>query len=243
MSLEERLIKEPMRKKLILEALKREIDQEDDTGNSQWVMAVAVAPFERDERTDDLEEGELPTHTARVIIKTDCSPYVDGTDVYFHLDLDKGLADCQRFEYLWASYEPKFHGGTVVDALNWTYKLADLYYLKLDNPSQLEVWLNKLEKVIQELDVENLADYSLKYNELNLCQFYQSILEQVLQEEYLLVTGREEHSGSYILTLHLKGRLPTLFTSKAWYNLDDVKAEIVASILRPLVKSRPQDKS
>ncbi len=60
-------------KRLILEAIKQELEQTEETGYSQWVMAVAVAPFIKDDRTAHLKE-EIPTHTARVILKTNTSP-------------------------------------------------------------------------------------------------------------------------------------------------------------------------
>lgn len=99
-----------MEKRLILEALKKELEQEvRETGDSQWLMAVAVALFQPTERPVSLE-GEQPTHTARVILKTKSSPFVDGTDIPFTVNLDNKTADCSRWADLWAEYEPIFHG-------------------------------------------------------------------------------------------------------------------------------------
>ena len=120
-----------------------------------WVLAVAIIPFEECvenspflpynikgaigyvQQTDEparshyLSQG-TPTFIARVVLgmnsKAGMLPYVDGTDVYLVIDVEKQQADF-IWEDAWVEGPPMFHGGTIQDALTWVRQMTEPIYL------------------------------------------------------------------------------------------------------------------
>lgn len=125
-----------------------------------WVLAVAAIPFEEDiensaflpyklkganyydENIDIpakhyyLSQG-IPTYIVRVVLGMNSlagtSPYVDGTDVYLLIDVEKQTADF-IWEEVWEEGSPKFHGGTVGDAISWVKQMTEPIYLQYSDP-------------------------------------------------------------------------------------------------------------
>lgn len=125
-----------------------------------WVLAVAIIPFEEiienseflpynlkganyyDDSNDIpakeyyLSQG-TPTHIARVVLgmssAAGISPYVDGTDVYLVVDAEKQTVDF-IWEEVWVEGVPKFHGGTVQDALKWVMQTQEPIFLQIEDP-------------------------------------------------------------------------------------------------------------
>ncbi|MFA4133867.1 MULTISPECIES: hypothetical protein [unclassified Brevibacillus] len=123
-----------------------------------WVLAVAAIPFEESiensaflpysiegtigyiEQMDEpaknyyLSQG-TPTDIVRVILgmstKAGTSPYVDGTDVYLVVDVEKQQAEF-IWEEVWMEGPPKFHGGTVPDALKWVKQMVEPFYIQYE---------------------------------------------------------------------------------------------------------------
>lgn len=127
-----------------------------------WVLAAAVIPFEEkiensaflpfnlkganyyDENSDIpareyyLSRG-TPTHIVRVVLGMSSPagtlPYVDGTDVYLIVDGEKQTADF-IWEEVWVEGAPKFHGGTIPDALKWIRQMTEAIYIQTIDPFQ-----------------------------------------------------------------------------------------------------------
>ena len=66
----------------ILKAIKGELEFDDDYGYSQWIMAVSIKKKSND------------TYLTRTVIKTNQSPYVDGTDIT--VSIIDGKAEVRR---------------------------------------------------------------------------------------------------------------------------------------------------
>lgn len=125
-----------------------------------WVLAAAAIPFEENiensgflpynlkgaeyyDENNDIPAREYylsqgtPTHIVRVVLgmstHAGTSPYVDGTDVYMIVDKEKQTADF-IWEEVWAEGAPKFHGGTIPDALRWVGQMTEPIFLMLGDP-------------------------------------------------------------------------------------------------------------
>lgn len=125
-----------------------------------WVLAAAAIPFEENIENSDFlpynlkgveyydENNDIPareyylsqgtpTHIARVVLgmssTAGISPYVDGTDVYLVVDEERQAADF-LWEEVWAEGAPKFHGGTIPDALKWVRQMTAPFYIQKDDP-------------------------------------------------------------------------------------------------------------
>ncbi|GEC93335.1 hypothetical protein [Brevibacillus brevis] len=124
------------------------------------IVAVAAIPFEEntensaflpynlkganyyDENNDTrakeyyLSQG-TPTHIVRVVLgmssPSGTLPYVDGTDVYLVVNVEKQTADFM-WEEVWAEGAPKFHGGTIPDALKWVRQMTEPFQIQLKDP-------------------------------------------------------------------------------------------------------------
>ncbi|WP_142067163.1 hypothetical protein [Brevibacillus sp. AG162] len=124
-----------------------------------WVIAVAIIPFEEsiensaflpytikgaeyyDEKNDVpareyyLSEG-TPTHIVRVLLGmstlADISSYVDGTDIYLVVDVEKQTADF-IWEEVWVEGAPKFHGGTIPHALAWVKQMKEPLFIQYED--------------------------------------------------------------------------------------------------------------
>ena len=109
----------------ITEILKTELEYADkDCGYSQWVLGVSI----KKDRSKHRIIGS-PTYIARVVVKTNESPFVDGMDVLFTLPEDDVIIELNYYENT-----PEFQGGSVESSLKWLAKLEDIYYLQLDDP-------------------------------------------------------------------------------------------------------------
>ena len=113
----------------IIETLKQELENTDSSSNySQWILGVSI----RNKRTEGSVVGNAK-YTARVVVKTNQSPFVDGMDIEFTVPEDDVLIDPDYFENT-----PEFQGGTVKDSLNWLKRIGEIYYLQLENPFERE---------------------------------------------------------------------------------------------------------
>lgn len=132
----------------IIETLKQELENIDSISNySQWILGVSI----RKEGTEGRVVGN-PKYTARVVIKTSQSPFVDGMDIGFTVPGEDVLIDSDYFENT-----PEFQGGTVGDSLRWLKELEEIYYLQLDNPYQLELNLGRLKRTLANFTFEDLT--------------------------------------------------------------------------------------
>lgn len=127
-----------------------------------WVLAAAVIAFEENiensgflpynlkgaecyDENIDIQKREYylsqgtPTHIVRVVLgmstHSGTSPYVDGTDVYLIVDKEKQTADF-IWEEVWAEGAPKFHGGTITDALKWIRQMREVINIQTSDPFQ-----------------------------------------------------------------------------------------------------------
>lgn len=143
---------------LILERLKEEFEvngynpEQHMFDDNVWVMAASVIPFEESAKTADflpypLNEAELrqsylnagrPTHIVRVVLRTSGSygicEYVDGTDIYFSVDLEEQSADCTVWSDTWIEGPPKFEGGTIQSSITWCRRMAEPFSVQLEDP-------------------------------------------------------------------------------------------------------------
>ncbi|WP_303859848.1 hypothetical protein [Alkalibaculum bacchi] len=105
----------------IVEILREELEQHDSLGDySQWVLGVSI-----------IKKGADQIYIARVAVKTNESPYVDGMDIFFMEAEDEVVIEVNYFEKT-----PVFNGGTVEDCITWLKELNDICYLQLQDPYQ-----------------------------------------------------------------------------------------------------------
>ncbi len=106
---------------LILDYLKQELEFSCDQGSHrQWVMALAV-----DQHTEEC-------YTARVVVKTNSSPYVDGTDYHLTVKDEQVIQEADDRDS-----DPLFHGGPLESSLEWMRELGKPCYLQLMGPETL----------------------------------------------------------------------------------------------------------
>lgn len=106
----------------ILKAIKDELEFDDDCGYSQWIMAVSI------------KEIDNNTYLTRVVIKTNYSPYVDGTDITVNITDGKAEVDLS-----FIGEAPIFHGGEIADSMRWIENINNFCYIQSDNPFDKEV--------------------------------------------------------------------------------------------------------
>ena len=108
----------------ILEILKKELEYQKE-GYSQWVMGVSIINHNK----SIFSIGLQTMYTARTLIKTSESPYVDGMQINFMM-LEKDVIIGANY------YEntPEFQGGTQLDALRWLRELGEEIYIQIENP-------------------------------------------------------------------------------------------------------------
>jgi hypothetical protein len=118
-----------------------------------WVMAVAVTPFAENEQTvellpyrlDNSNERErymqmgVPTHIAKVVFRTTghhgTDNLMDGTIVYFIVDVEQQTAKCGIWDETWNDGNPVFHGGSMTSAFRWLTKSpSEIIFLQLKDP-------------------------------------------------------------------------------------------------------------
>lgn len=110
-------------KEEIIHALKDELEFADHQEDSQWILAVAIKEGSQDNNTD------VQTVTARIVVKTSTSSYVDGTDIKINLKGGTAELDPTALEDA-----PIFHGGTVENSLEWIQEIGKPFYIQMDNP-------------------------------------------------------------------------------------------------------------
>ena len=104
----------------IIDELKLALEYQEPTGdNAQWLMGVSLlSVIER--KNDQL------MITARVVVKTSDSEYVDGMDIAFSLD---PIIDPNYYQN-----SPDYHGGSIEDSQPWLKKHGKVILEQLDNP-------------------------------------------------------------------------------------------------------------
>lgn len=213
-------------KNTIVELLKEELEITDEANNyNQWVLGVSVR--EDFSKTRVLEN---PYYTVRVVVKTSDSPYVDGMDISFWIQNGEVQMDPEYFEN-----GPDFQGGTVTGAISWLEQLANIYYLQVANPHQVDLYLTRLENAIKTYSFTNLMEYTLDSNiGRDLQSLYQDLIVTTLQEP-VAIEAKEVSDGKYELQVTIRGDVYT-FTSKAWYMVIDVLDELEEHVLLPLLE-------
>jgi len=106
----------------IVEKLKAELERQEEE-YCQWILGAAIKKKRR-----GLVPGE-PNYTARVVVKTNESIYVDGMDIEVKIVENEAVLAPDYFENT-----PEYQGGEIVDAINWMKNLADICYLQFENP-------------------------------------------------------------------------------------------------------------
>lgn len=102
----------------IISQLKKQLERYDSNENySQWILGISI----NDHRKQCV--------VARVVIKTNESPYVDGMDIIFDRMDDQLTMDSNYYEN-----SPDFMGGTVEDSFKWLQRQGDLIYHQMDDP-------------------------------------------------------------------------------------------------------------
>lgn len=144
---------------LIVEALQKEFNHNmlrlDDPTSlyNVWVMAVSITAFTENECTADLlpyrldgsEEREryiqmgTPTHIAKVVCRTTGhhgpDNFVDGTIVYFIVDVENQTTTCEIWDETWIDGNPVLHGGSMTSALRWLTKSPmEIAQLQIKDP-------------------------------------------------------------------------------------------------------------
>jgi hypothetical protein len=131
-----------------------------------WVMTVAVLPFSEDSiaapflpytpfsvldqdlNSEDIKKRQyyiqdgFPTHIVRLVLRTSypsgVSEYVDGTDIYMTVNQEEQFADSRIWCDTWIDGPPKYHGGTIPDAMSWIRLMYNPFYIQLKDPFTLK---------------------------------------------------------------------------------------------------------
>ena len=215
----------------IVEILKEELEVTDVAKNySQWVLGVSI-------REESSKSKVLESHfyTARVVVKTSDSIYVDGMDIAFWVEKGGVQIDPEYFEN-----GPDFEGGTVTGAFNWLEELGNIQYLRLANPFEVEKYRARLENAINTYDFKNLMEYSLGCQlGRNLEDLYSHIIETTLQVEASVV-GEEVSDGKYELDVFIGDEVYHII-SKDRYMKEDIADEIEVKILLPILEKESEE--
>ena len=104
----------------IIEELKLALEYQEPTGDyAQWLMGVSL-PSVIERKNDQL------VITARVVVKTSDSEYVDGMDIAFSLE---PIIDPNYYQN-----SPDYHGGSIEDSQPWLKKHGKVILEQMDNP-------------------------------------------------------------------------------------------------------------
>ena len=104
----------------IIEKLKLALEYQEPTGDyAQWLMGISL-PSVIERKNDQL------VITARVVVKTSDSEYVDGMDIAFSLE---PIIDPNYYQN-----SPDYHGGSIEDSQPWLKKHGKVILEQLDNP-------------------------------------------------------------------------------------------------------------
>ena len=102
----------------LLDLLKEELEYEDrDRDYNQWILGLSMK--------DKL---------ARVVVKTNESPYVDGMDIGYTVNRNKIKGDQVSLEESYYENSPSLVGSPIKDALAWLEKHGEICYLQIHNP-------------------------------------------------------------------------------------------------------------
>ena len=102
----------------IIRALKDELEFDDDCGYTQWVMAVG------------LKETSKGTYLARTVIKTNQSPYVDGTDITVRIIEDGNI----EIDQAYIGEAPILHGSEIDSSIKWIEEVNLFCYIQPEDP-------------------------------------------------------------------------------------------------------------
>lgn len=104
----------------IIDELKLALEYQEPTGDyAQWLMGVSL-PSVIERKNDQL------VITARVVVKTSDSDYVDGMDIAFSLE---PIIDPNYYQN-----SPDYHGGSIEDSQPWLKKHGKVILEQMDNP-------------------------------------------------------------------------------------------------------------
>lgn len=108
----------------IVETLKQELEYRDGD-YSQWIVGISIRKLGNGRAA---KEG---VYTARVVVKTNESPYVDGMDILF-----KASGDSIEIDPLYYENTPEYQGGEVGDAVRWLEKNGETVYRQIGEPDK-----------------------------------------------------------------------------------------------------------
>ena len=104
----------------IIDELKLALEYQEPTGDyAQWLMGISL-PSVIERKNNQL------MITARVVVKTSDSEYVDGMDIAFSLE---PIIDPNYYQN-----SPDYHGGSIEDSQPWLKKHGKVILEQLDNP-------------------------------------------------------------------------------------------------------------
>ena len=108
----------------IIDELKLALEYQEPTGDyAQWLMGISL-PSVIERKNDQL------VITARVVVKTSDSEYVDGMDIAFSLE---PIIDPNYYQN-----SPDYHGGSIEDSQPWLKKHGKVILEQMDNPFEAE---------------------------------------------------------------------------------------------------------
>ena len=214
----------------ILEILKKELEYQKE-GYSQWVMGVSIINHNK----SIFSIGLQTMYTARTLIKTSESPYVDGVDIIF-----TNSNDNVDIEHNYYENTPEFQGGTQLDALRWLRELGEEVYTQIENPYLLKEYMKNLESILKEYDFHNLMDYTISSEAgYNLTDLYKTIIDETILEDVEIFVS-EESDGKYMVEVQI-GENTYTFSSRAWYIKEDIIYEIRENVLLPLIENKEKE--
>lgn len=104
----------------IEQILKQELEYRDGD-YSQWIVGISIRKLGTGRAA---KEG---VYTARVVVKTNESPYVDGMDILF-----KANGDNIEIDPLYYENTPEYQGGE--DAVEWLKRNGEVVYRQMEDP-------------------------------------------------------------------------------------------------------------
>ena len=174
-------------------------------------------------------------YTARTLIKTSESPYVDGMQINFMMLEEDVIIGANYYENT-----PEFQGGTQLDALRWLRELGEEVYTQIENPYLLKEYMKNLESILKEYDFHNLMDYTLSSEAgYNLTDLYKTIIDETILEDVEIFVS-EESDGKYSVEVQI-GENTYTFSSRAWYIKEDIIYEIRENVLLSLIENKEKE--
>ena len=125
-------IKDDVRNQVI-SILKKEMNYTDPLDNySQWLMGVSL-------QKNEAQVNEDVSYTARIVTKTNQSPFVDGMDIEFTEKDHKMIIDPLYYEN-----SPNLMGSPIRASIEWMCKMGDIIYLEQIDPHKEELYFERL---------------------------------------------------------------------------------------------------